>query len=53
MMIAKAFCRKLKLERVPAEVKTWCAVDFTQWEGKKVFVENWWTNKGELQITFS
>lgn len=53
MIIAKAFCRKLKLDRVSEEVKTWCKVDFTQWEGNKVFVENWETNKGELKITFS
>jgi len=53
MIIAKAFCRKLKLERVPLEVKTWCGVDFTEWEGKKVFVDNWWSNKGELKIIFN
>ena len=41
MNIAKGYCRGLNLNTINPEVKKFCDIDFSAWEGKKVFVKNW------------
>lgn len=55
MNIAKGHCRKLNLSKIESEIKDFCKIDFSEWEGKKVFVSGWGssTAKYPLKITFS
>jgi len=41
MNIAKGYCRKLNLAKLETEVIEFCGIDFSEWEGKKVFVSGW------------
>lgn len=55
MAIAKGHCRGLNLNKIEPEIKRFCNIDFSEWEGKKVFVDGWGsdTYKGiPLTITF-
>ena len=55
MAIAKGHCRGLNLKNIEPEIKAFCYIDFSEWEGKKVFVSGWGddTYKGiPMTITF-
>lgn len=54
MNIAKGYCRKLNLSKLEPSIKEFCNIDFSEWEGKKVYVSGWGsdTYKGKpLQIS--
>jgi hypothetical protein len=55
MNISKAHARKLNLKTIPDEIKQFCNINFSEWEGRKVFVRNWGVNTykdKELVIEF-
>jgi len=39
MKIAKAYARKLRLEKISQEIRDFCKVDFDKWKDYKVFVD--------------
>lgn len=41
MNIAKGYCRKLNLANIEPEIRNFCNIDFSEWNGHKVFVSGW------------
>ncbi len=44
MNIAKGYCRGLSLGNISSEIKRFCQIDFKEWEGNSVYVQNWGEN---------
>jgi len=41
MNISKGYVRRLNLNNIDNAIREFCNIDFSEWEGKKVFVSGW------------